>query len=89
VKLLLEKDNIDINQKDKRNGWTALMRASDRGHKEIVKMLIQHKNIQINHKAEGVFEGERVIGWGGEVLSLSFVDGYSTTSVIKKIQAEE
>lgn len=32
--------------------------------------------------------GREVIGWGGEVLSLTFVDGYSTTSVIKKIQAE-
>ena len=32
--------------------------------------------------------GREVIGWGGEVLSLSFVDGYSTTSVIKKIQAD-
>lgn len=31
--------------------------------------------------------GREVIGWGGEVLSLSFVDGYSTTGVIKKIQS--
>jgi rfaE bifunctional protein nucleotidyltransferase chain/domain len=33
--------------------------------------------------------GREVIGWGGEVLSLNFVDGYSTTSVIKKIQADK
>ena len=33
--------------------------------------------------------GREVIGWGGEVLSLHFVDGYSTTSVIKKIQADK
>lgn len=32
--------------------------------------------------------GREVISWGGEVLSLTFVDGYSTTSVIKKIQSE-
>jgi D-glycero-beta-D-manno-heptose 1-phosphate adenylyltransferase len=29
---------------------------------------------------------KEVISWGGEVLSLSFVDGYSTTGIIKKIQ---
>ena len=32
--------------------------------------------------------GREVIDWGGEVLSLSFVNGYSTTAVIKKIQSE-
>lgn len=29
---------------------------------------------------------KEVIGWGGEVFSLSFVDGYSTTGIIQKIQ---
>lgn len=29
-----------------------------------------------------------VISWGGEVFSLSFVDGYSTTGIIQKIQHE-
>jgi rfaE bifunctional protein nucleotidyltransferase chain/domain len=30
--------------------------------------------------------GKEVIAWGGEVFSLSFVDGYSTTGIIQKIQ---
>ncbi len=29
---------------------------------------------------------KEVISWGGEVFSLSFVDGYSTTGIIQKIQ---
>ena len=29
---------------------------------------------------------KEVIDWGGEVFSLSFVDGYSTTGIIQKIQ---
>ena len=37
--MLLEKDNIEINQKDIFNGKTALMFASEEGHVEIVKML--------------------------------------------------
>ncbi len=39
VKMLLGKDNIEINQIDN-IGWTALMLASEEGHKEIVKMLL-------------------------------------------------
>lgn len=39
-------------------------------------------------KVDQIVGGREVLSWGGEVLSLSFVDGYSTTSVIKKIQAE-
>ena len=35
---LIENKKIDINQKDW-DGRTALMEASERGHKEIVKML--------------------------------------------------
>ncbi len=38
--MLIEKSNIDINQKeDKLFGKTALIWASYKGHKEIVKML--------------------------------------------------
>lgn len=36
-------------------------------------------------KIDQIVGGREVIGWGGEVMSLSFVDGYSTTSVINKI----
>ena len=39
---LIEKDNIDINQTDKLFGWTALMLASYKGHKEIVKILMKN-----------------------------------------------
>ena len=39
-------------------------------------------------KVDQIVGGREVISWGGEVMSLSFVDGYSTSSVIKKIQTE-
>ncbi|MBY0516230.1 MAG: D-glycero-beta-D-manno-heptose 1-phosphate adenylyltransferase [Bacteriovoracaceae bacterium] len=37
-------------------------------------------------KIEQIVGSAEVIGWGGEVLSLNFVDGYSTTSVINKFK---
>ena len=37
-------------------------------------------------KVDQIVGGREVLSWGGEVLSLTFVDGYSTTNVIKKIQ---
>ena len=39
-------------------------------------------------KIEQIVGGKEVIGWGGEVYSLNFVDGYSTTSVIQKISSK-
>jgi ankyrin repeat protein len=54
VAFLLEK-GIDVNQTDKYDEimWaTALMYASQEGHAEVVKMLIQHKNIDINQQNE-------------------------------------
>ncbi|MFP5457134.1 MAG: D-glycero-beta-D-manno-heptose 1-phosphate adenylyltransferase [Bacteriovoracia bacterium] len=36
-------------------------------------------------KIDQIVGGREVVGWGGEVMSLNFVDGYSTTSVIEKI----
>jgi rfaE bifunctional protein nucleotidyltransferase chain/domain len=38
-------------------------------------------------KVDQIVGGRDVLGWGGEVMSLSFVDGYSTTAVIQKIRA--
>ena len=40
-------------------------------------------------KVDQIVGGREVLGWGGEVMSLSFVDGYSTTAVIQKIQADQ
>lgn len=37
-------------------------------------------------KIDQIVGGKEVIENGGEVYSLNFVDGYSTTSIIKKIQ---
>ena len=34
---------------------------------------------------DSIVGGKEVVSWGGKVLSLSFVDGYSTTGIIKKI----
>lgn len=39
-------------------------------------------------KIEQIVGGKEVIASGGEVYSLNFVDGYSTTSIIHKIQAQ-
>ena len=38
-------------------------------------------------KIDQIVGGKEVIADGGDVFSLNFVDGYSTTSVIQKIQA--
>jgi rfaE bifunctional protein nucleotidyltransferase chain/domain len=40
-------------------------------------------------KIEQIVGASEVISWGGEVISLSFVDGYSTTSIIKKIEKNQ
>lgn len=37
-------------------------------------------------KIEQIVGAKEVLGWKGEVFSLNFVDGYSTTSIIHKIQ---
>jgi len=38
-------------------------------------------------KIDQIVGGKEVIHSGGEVFSLNFIDGYSTTSIIQKIQA--
>lgn len=38
-------------------------------------------------KIDQIVGGKEVIAWGGDVFSLNFVDGYSTTSLIDKIQS--
>lgn len=38
-------------------------------------------------KIDQIVGGKEVIAAGGEVFSLNFIDGYSTTSIINKIQA--
>jgi rfaE bifunctional protein nucleotidyltransferase chain/domain len=37
-------------------------------------------------KIDQIVGGNEVISWGGDVFSLNFVNGYSTTSLINKIQ---
>ena len=39
-------------------------------------------------KLEDIVGGHEVLSWGGEVKSLNFVDNYSTTNVIEKINAD-
>jgi rfaE bifunctional protein nucleotidyltransferase chain/domain len=39
-------------------------------------------------KIDQIVGGREVMSWGGEVLSLNFVNGYSTTLVINKIQLD-
>lgn len=38
-------------------------------------------------KIDQIVGGREVVSWGGEVMSLNFVDGYSTTAVIQKINS--
>lgn len=40
-------------------------------------------------KIDQIVGGKEVQSWGGEVFSLQFVNGYSTTSLIEKIQHHE
>lgn len=37
-------------------------------------------------KIDQIVGGKEVVSWGGNVFSLNFVNGYSTTSLINKIQ---
>ncbi len=37
-------------------------------------------------RPDQIVGGKEVLSWGGEVRSLGFVEGYSTTSVVEKIQ---
>lgn len=37
-------------------------------------------------KPEQIVGGKEVLGWGGEVRSLAFVEGYSTTGLVEKIK---
>ncbi len=39
-------------------------------------------------KIDQIVGGKEVISWGGDVFSLNFVEGYSTTSVIHKISSK-
>ncbi len=39
-------------------------------------------------KTEQIVGSREVIAWGGDVFSLAFVDGYSTTATIQKINAD-
>ncbi len=68
--MFLEKDNIDINQKDKEYGWTALMLASLNGHEEIVKMLLAKDNIEINQTNK---KGETALMWASRKGNLEIV----------------
>ena len=45
----LKDENIEIKQKDE-DGNTALMSASEKGHQEIVQMLLENENINLNSK---------------------------------------
>jgi hypothetical protein len=54
VQLLLENNDINVHQQDKKYGLTALMHASEKGHTEIVKMLLNHKDIHANKQNESL-----------------------------------
>ena len=75
MKILVEQEGIDINAKDRvyfnnlifqNNIWsffklfgTALMIASERGHTEIVKILVEQEGIDINAKNNVYFNNLR------------------------------
>ena len=49
--MLLQDERIEINKQNE-YGTTALIEASDQGHKEIVEILLQDKRIEINKQNE-------------------------------------
>lgn len=52
VRLLLEKDQVSINRKD-REGFTPLMLACKNGTDNVVEALLQKAQIEINHRNKG------------------------------------
>ena len=49
VRLLIERDGVDINAKDN-DSWTPLMSAATRGHEAVVRLLIERDGVDINAK---------------------------------------
>ena len=64
IKFFIE-NGIDVNSKNNRNGWTALMVASSMGYLDIVKYLVEH----------GAIIDDQDIG-GDTALMISSYNGY-------------
>ncbi|KAI9783411.1 MAG: hypothetical protein M1839_003946 [Geoglossum umbratile] len=64
VKLLLAKDEVDINSKDSEFGWTALSWAAGKGHEAVVKLLLAKHGVDINSKDSKY--GQTALSWAAE-----------------------
>ena len=51
VRLLMEREDVDINSKDK-YGYTPLAQAAIEGHEAIVRLLLERENVDVNSKDE-------------------------------------
>ncbi len=50
VKVLLQKDDVEVNLKDTTTGQTPLLQAVEKGHLAVVKLLLEKDNVDINSK---------------------------------------
>lgn len=56
---------------------------------ELIKLI--HPQILVkgaDYKIENIVGAKEVLDWGGQVLTISLVDGFSTTAIIKKMTAK-
>lgn len=55
---------------------------------ELIKLIRPHVLVKGGDwKIEQIVGGTEVLSWGGKVLSLNFVNGFSTTSIIERSRA--
>jgi rfaE bifunctional protein nucleotidyltransferase chain/domain len=55
---------------------------------ELIKLIRPHVLVKGGDwKIEQIVGGTEVLSWGGQVLSLNFVNGFSTTSIIERSRA--
>ena len=65
VRILLLEDGMDVNQKGKWVGFTALYWASAHEHIDVVNLLLQQKNLKINQQNSSGYTALHFASWNG------------------------
>jgi len=50
VRLLIERDDVDVNAKERGYGWTPLLWAAESGHEVVVRLLVERDDVDVNAK---------------------------------------
>ncbi|KAJ4307505.1 hypothetical protein N0V84_012685 [Fusarium piperis] len=61
IKLLLEKDGVDVNAKDEWYGQTPLSWAAEKGNERVIKLLLEKDGVDVNAKDERY--GQTPLSW--------------------------